>query len=155
MQENLVHDLCGRRLRIRAHWEALLKMERTATPLGRPELLVYLIDETLDEIFRTLRHDRAAPLPLETFAPPDRARCECGRNPFLTYFVAGEQAMLEELIHAQAEAADADRAANVTAAAELSSLVRQLALREVETFCSLCTHAAVFAKPPAPLAEDR
>ena len=138
---------------IRARWEALLKIERVATPLGRPELLVYLIDETLDEIFRALRGTGGTSQAREAFVPPERARCECGRNPFLAYFVAGEQAVLDELIHAQSEAADADRAGNITAAAELSALVRQLAQREVETFCSLCTHATASAKLPAPLAE--
>lgn len=151
VQENLVHNLRGRRLRIRARWEALLKTERIATPLGRPEFLVYLIDETLDEIFRALHDTGAAPQSLETSAPPHRARCECGRNPFLAYFLAGEQAVLDELIHAQSEAVQTDRAVNITAVAELSTLVRHLARREVETFCSLCTHAAESAKLSAPL----
>jgi len=142
MQEALIGALQARRPQVRARWEALLRVERVTTPLANPDALVHLIDSTLDEIMERLRQPRPGP---RNFLRPVsyatiRATCECGRNPLLAYFLAGEQALLEALVLAQSESPPTDASERSTAVAELYIAVRRLAQREVEAFCAVCQH---------------
>lgn len=144
MQEALVRALRARRPHIRAHWEALLRVEPVTSPLAQPETMVHLIDWSIDEVFALLRNRRGRrpQSPPATLADA-RAECHCGRNPLLSHFVAGEQALLEALVLAQAATPALDPVARDTAVAELYLAVRTLAQREVDSFCSLCQHRAV------------
>lgn len=142
MEESLVQALHTRRPQIRERWEALLRVERATTALAHPDTLVHLVDWSLAEVLRTL--------PLRT--PPHRssgqahaglrAGCACGRNPLLHFFIAGEQAMLEALVVAQAELPGLDPIRRDRAVTELYLVMRGLAHAEVASFCSLCQHRA-------------
>lgn len=136
MQDELVRALRARRAEIHARWEALLRIEKVNTPLANPDALVFMIDWTLDECFASLRplHARRRN-GHEVFAKPD---CPCGRNPLLTYFAAGEQAIEEALILEQASASSIDPVERDDAFAELKRTVREIARREIEAFCSVC-----------------
>src|SRR4051794_30406844 len=102
MQNGLMSALRQRRAAIRARWEDLLRVERANTPLANPDALVHLIDWTLDEIYRTLEGLPSRRRPLRPYSKHD-IECPCGRNPLLAYFSAGEQALQESLIFAQAK----------------------------------------------------
>jgi hypothetical protein len=139
MQEALVNALRARRPRIRAHWEALLRAEPVATPLGHPDSLVHLLDWTLDEIFTIL----ANPLARRHAAGPhhvtdDRSACPCGRNPLLAYFAAGAQAMREALILAQAASAPLDPLERDSSFNELNLSLQFISRREIAAFCGVC-----------------
>jgi len=141
MQENLVTSLRTRRPQIRARWEDLLRIERASTPLAHPDALVHLIDWTLDEIFQALanplshRHHgrRAASDSL-------RHECPCGRNPYLAYFAAGDQAVHEALIMVQAETSTLDPQERDNTLAELNQILQHIARREIEAFCGVCQY---------------
>jgi hypothetical protein len=138
----LIEALDSRRPQIRARWENLLKGERVNTPLARPEFIVYLIDPTLDRIFAELRHQPRAKTNTDVAAADlKRASCECGRNPLLVFFLSGEQALLEELIHLQARAPAIAGEPRTVQVAELYLAIRREARREVGAFCSVCVHA--------------
>jgi hypothetical protein len=141
MQELWVHALEARRGDVRTRWEDLLRTERVNTPLANPDALVHLIDSTLAEIFSALMHPAARRKVVHAadFSAV-RAKCVCGRNPYLTYFVAGEQALLEALVLAQAEGPPLDPAARDAAVQELYGVMRASARREIESFCSLCQY---------------
>src|SRR5687768_11732047 len=102
MQENLVRALRSQLPHIREHWEALLHAEPVKTPLAYPDSLVHLLAWTLEEIFHGLailpEGGRVGSAPHRF---NERPPCPCGRNPLLTYFAAGEQAMREALVLAQ------------------------------------------------------
>ena len=139
MQEGLVATLRARRPTIRAHWEALLRAEPVATPLGHPDSLVHLLDWTLDEIFTALtnplaRHRQGG----AHGATDERPECPCGRNPLLAYFAAGEQAMHEALILAQIAAAPLDPLERDASFNELNSALKHIAHREIAAFCGVC-----------------
>jgi hypothetical protein len=142
VQTALIEAMDSRRARIRARWETLMKGERVSTPLARPEFLVYLIDATLDRVFAALR-ERASGTADAGFAGPElkRAYCECGRNPLLLFFLAGEQTLLEELIHLQAATPEFTSASRELEVTELYLAVRREARREVGAFCSVCVHS--------------
>jgi hypothetical protein len=129
--------LVARRPQIHARWEALLRAEKATTPLANPDALVHLIDWTLDEIFRTLQSLPARRRPLRALTRAD-IDCPCGRNPLLTYFAAGEQALQESLVLCQAECHPLAPIERDTALHELNLALRHIARREVGAFCALC-----------------
>ncbi|MBM3852989.1 MAG: hypothetical protein FJ399_07510 [Verrucomicrobia bacterium] len=137
MQDALMIALGTRRPQIRARWEDLLRAEKVSTPLANPDALVHLIDWTLDEVFRTLYSLPIRRRPLRAFTRAD-IDCPCGRNPLLTYFAAGEQAMQESLILSQAESLRLDPLERDTALRELNLALRHIARREIGAFCALC-----------------
>ena len=146
MRETLVNALRTRRPTVRAQWEALLRAEPVNSPLGNPDALVHLIDWTLDEIFTALanplsRHRPAGP----RLNSPDRQECPCGRNPLLAYFAAGEQALQEAMILAQAAAAPLDPLERDASFTELNLALQHIAHREIEAFCGVCQ----FRRPPS------
>jgi hypothetical protein len=138
MQATLVGALRFRRPKIRAQWEALLRTEPVATPLGHPDALVHLLDWTLDEIFSLL----ANPLSLRRHGTPhafeETPECPCGRNPLLAYFAAGSQALREALVLAQAAAAPLDPLERDSSFAELNLVLQHIAHREIAAFCGVC-----------------
>lgn len=139
MQDALVTALRAQRSQIREHWEALLRVEPINSPLGHPDSLVHMLDWTLDEIFAGLtnplaRH-RIGRTRIGHEAPP---ACPCGRNPLLSYFSAGEQAMREALVLAQAEAPHLDPIERDVSFEELNLILQQISRREIEAFCGVC-----------------
>jgi hypothetical protein len=142
MQDDLIRALRDRRGDIRARWETLLRIERVNTPLANPDALVFMIDWTCDELFTALAHPpgrRRCGRPADL---PARAECPCGRNPLLTYFAAGEQALEEALILEQASRPALEPAERDVEFAELQWSVREIARREIESFCAVCQYRA-------------
>ncbi len=139
MQDTLVAALRAQRSQIREHWEALLRVEPVATPLGHPDSLVHMLDWTLDEIFAGLanplgRHRVGRARIGHESAPP----CPCGRNPLLAYFAAGGQAMRQALVLVQAGLAGLDPIERDAAFYELNLILQQISRREIEAFCGVC-----------------
>jgi hypothetical protein len=124
MQEAFIRTLSARRVQIRARWEAFLRIERVNTPLANPDALVYLFDQTLDEVFAKLRD----PSPRHTLGPLEPAS---GKNPLVAYFIAGEQALLEALVFAQADSQELDPAERDADLATLKSIMRTIARRDI------------------------
>jgi hypothetical protein len=120
-----------RRPQIRARWEALLRLERPQTPLGNPDTLVFMFDQTLDEVL-TARPGRP------TGVVRSRAECQCDCNPMRVYFPALEQALLEALVLVQSEQPALSADERVDAVAELCDTLRQVARREIAAFDGLC-----------------
>jgi len=139
MQEILVSALRAQRPHVRAHWEALLRVEPVGSPLGHPDALVHLIDWTLDEIFTAIanplaRH-RTGHSRLNTDEPP---HCPCGRNPLLTYFAACEQSLHEALVLAQSATANLDPLERDASFQELNMVLQHISRREIDAFCGVC-----------------
>jgi hypothetical protein len=137
MQDELMSALLARRPLIRGRWEALLRVERANSPLANPDALVHLLDWTIDEVFRTLQTLPSRRRPLKSFAR-DAIDCPCGKNPLLLYFAAGEQALQESLVLAQAERHTVDPVERDSALHDLNLALRHIARREIQAFCALC-----------------
>ena len=140
MQADLVSALRRQCPQIRARWKEILRAEPVSTPLANPDALVHLLDWSVEEIFRSLsmlasRRRTGHPEP-----PSDGPVCPCGRNPLLAYFAAGEQAVREALVLAQAAAAPLDPRERDAALLELDEVLHMIAHREIEAFCGVCQH---------------
>jgi len=140
MQANLLSAMRARRPSIRTRWVDLLRAEPVTTPLANPDTLVHLIDQTLDDVFAALAAMQEADRIAAAAAVVARAHCECGRNPLLAYFLAGEQALLEALVLAQVDTTGLTPTDRSTSVAALYVTVRTLARGEIESFCALCQH---------------
>jgi hypothetical protein len=136
MDKQLLRALRRRRSFIAERWERLLRLERVNSALANPDALVYLIPKSIELILGSL----AKALP-PAGAPARSIRlpgCECGKNPYLAYFVAGEQALMEAIVLIQAELPPSTTKG--TDLAELHTAVRRLALSEIDALCGICAH---------------
>ena len=126
-----------RRAAICKRWDVLLRLERVSSPLANPDTLVHLIPSTLDQILAlaetpphcdsTMTHAVGLKLP----------SCDCGNNPYLAFYIAGEQAIVEAVVWSQSESPDRARESEV---ASVISAARTYATDEIEAFCGMCMH---------------
>lgn len=135
MNESMRCALRKRRPQIRARWEALLRLERPQTPLGNPDTLVFMFDQTLDEVLAAM-----PARPAGVVRP--RAECQCDCNPMRVYFPALEQALLEALVLVQSEQPALTVSERVDAVTELCATLRRMARREIAAFDGLCQQKA-------------
>jgi len=131
MNETLFRALQARRPQIRARWEALLRLERPPTPLGHPDTLVFMFDQSLDEVLAALPGRADAPV-----NPRPEAECSC--NPLRDYFAALEQALMEALVLVQSAQPGLTAAERVDAVTELCATLRRIARREIATLDEIC-----------------
>ena len=99
MAESLVPRLDTLRPEIKARWTALLRAETAApaatTALIRPEMLVFMLDDTLTRLSASLEvraQARRPPLKSRQFRA-SHAGCACGLHLLLTYYVAGARSL--------------------------------------------------------------
>ncbi len=128
MEESDIRRLEAQRAALKREWEALLRTEPTLSPLGNPDTLVYLMDETIDRLLATLRQPGAGPDGKSQVAPLQR-RCACGLNPLLNYYATGELAV-------HAVAAPLCGAGVEEAVAAFHAIAR----KEIDTLCSVCCY---------------
>jgi len=155
MQSHLLSALRAQHASIHDRWTTLLHVEPVSTPLGNPDALVHLVDWSLQEIFRALSTLSSRRRAAHATSPDAKPHCPCGRNPLLTYFSAGEQALREALILAQAAAPTLDPIGRDASWVELNLVINQLARREIEAFCGVCQHRLDSFTPPAASTSDR
>jgi hypothetical protein len=115
---------------IKREWGALLRAEPTLSPLGHPDTLAYLMDETIDQVVKTVQHHslkswiNRSPVLL---APLQR-HCHCGLNPLLNYYATGELA-LRASFRPQFDAPICEA---------LLTVFHVKAQQEIETICAVC-----------------
>lgn len=148
METEILRGLEAQRPSLRTHWESLLRLERVSSPLAQPDLLVRMLDQTLDDIFAILpgwspHHDSPPAIPASA--------CPCGRNPLLAYYAAGQQALREALVMVQVGIPLLTTAARDDSFACVDQVFAHIALREIEAFCSLCQFRPEPAKMSMPL----
>lgn len=132
MDTALLREFRARHLSIRTRWVDLLRAEPVSTPLALPDALVHLMDTTLETIFAGLARSVAKQSQSSRLAV-----CTCGRNPYLTYFAAAEQALHEGLIFAQV-ACLVESTERDASLAELRTVLTLTSQQEIESFCSVC-----------------
>lgn len=141
-------------------WETLLRRQHVATPLAHPDIFVHDMGTTLERVLRRWARLRAAAVPPVAPNGAWPPGCHCGRNPFLPYYLTGEEAMVATLVAVQSlRPVDAD-----VAAAEVNALrhvVRDVGRADIDgfgAFCQTCPEAdpaATGACPRARLAVQR
>ncbi len=140
MSPTALHALREQRLTICERWTALLRVEPVNSPLALPDALVHLIPDSVEEVLRELERPGDGRLTLGAAHKVPVPVCGCNRNPYLAYFKAGEQALLETLVLEQAKMDPSQR--RESDLAQLIRATRSLAAAEIDTFCGVCTHHA-------------
>ena len=147
MKQGYLEALDGHRAEIKRKWELLLRAAPATTPLGNPDTLVYLMDESLEQLFSLLRSKSTHPW-LSGDPPATRvvdSTCHCRLNPLINYFIAGQAALAFAAQTVPRSQHHLDDVAATMCVDELLVTFRYLAHREVSVFCEVCLHFPVNA----------
>ncbi len=148
MKKAFLEALDAHRPEIRRKWELLLRAAPPTTPLGNPDTLVYLMDQTIEQLF-SLYRSKSAHTWLTRHPPATRALgngCHCRLNPLINYFIAGQAAVA---FVAQAVPRSKHHLEDVAATEcvdELMTTFRFLAHREIHAFCEVCQYLPANAR---------
>ena len=98
METSLINCLEQARAHIAGEWTRLVLGGPRDNPLAPPETMVHLVEPALDRLFQRMElpeDERSARVVRgkDTWPP----RCACGRNPYLRFYVTGEQALMDHL----------------------------------------------------------
>ena len=61
VDQSIITQLESLRPAIKREWGALLRAEPTLSPLGHPDTLTYLMDETIAQVIKTIHHQTLPP----------------------------------------------------------------------------------------------
>lgn len=139
--------LDAHRAEIKRKWEVLLRAAPATTPLGNPDTLVYLMDESLAQLFSLFR-SKSAHQWLAQHPPAARligSDCHCRLNPLVNYFIAGQAALAFVAQEVPCSQHHLDEAAATMCVDELLLTFRFLAHREIHSFCEVCQYSPVNA----------
>ena len=138
MLPNPAELLLNHREALKQEWHRRLRVEPPATSLGMPDILIYRMDDTLQQVDALLRDARSGDWP-EQLPPPLgelRAACCCGRNPLTDYFVVGGAAI--GVVLPPMSARDGTR---------IEQAWYLVAQREIALLCTICRRYGVAADP--------
>lgn len=119
----------GLRPRIKQRWEKLLRAEPAVTALANPDTLIFLMDETLDQLCAAGR-TRSVKSWLRdnpALVAPQQSKCACGINPLLAYYSTGILA----LNHTVQPKLD-------SAFEEIMLFYHGIAQQDIEALCGVC-----------------
>jgi hypothetical protein len=148
MKLGYLEALDGHRAEIKRKWEVLLRAAPATTPLGNPDTLVYLMDESLQQLFSLFR-SKSTRQWLSQHPPAARligTNCHCRLNPLINYFIAGQAALAfvaQTVPRSQHHLDDVDATNCVD---ELLLTFRFVAHREIHAFCEVCQYSPANAK---------
>jgi len=147
MKQGYLEALDGHRAEIKRKWELLLRAAPATTPLGNPDTLVYLMDESLEQLFSLFRSRSTHPW-LSRHPPATRIAdlsCHCRLNPLINYFIAGQAALAFAAQTVPRSRHHLDDVAATACVDEVLLTFRFLAHREIDAFCAVCQHSPVNA----------
>ena len=136
MLPTVLQQLQSRSAGLHVRWEMLLRIEPVRTPLANPDALVRLIPDSIAEILTLLQSNSGENVSLIETQTDRLPACHCGRNPYLAYFIAAEQAFVETIVLIQSELPAEHRRERDVAVAIRT--IRELGRSEIDTFCSIC-----------------
>ncbi len=145
MKAAFLRTLNRRRALIKQRWRAVLEHAPTRTPLANPQLLAYLIDDTLDELLPGPTQGAAPPssrhpdslVELHDAAKVFLSSCRCGLNPYIGFFLAGEAALVSVI--REIEPTEQLTEHEILAAeTKLLFALRVIGHRDVNAFCEVC-----------------
>ena len=143
MKQGYLEALDGHRAEIKRKWEVLLRNAPATTPLGNPDTLVFLMDESLEQLFSLLR-SKTAHQWLSRHPPAARVvglSCHCRLNPLINYFIAGQAALAFAAQTVPRSQHHLDDLAATECVDELLLTFRFLVHREIQAFCDVCQYA--------------
>lgn len=140
MKRAFLTALQASRETIKELWRANLRKVPLHTPLANPDLLAFMMDESLDEVLPSpSRIESSRPQRADWSATSELAKqgqC-CGLNPYIAYFLAGEAALVAVIrgIEPGPRLSENDI---LTSETELLFSFRVASHREINAFCEIC-----------------
>ena len=130
MDQSVIDKIKLLRPAIKREWGALLRAEPTLSPLGHPDTLAYLMDETINQVVKGVHSQSLKSLVQRSpvLLAPLQRHCHCGLNPLLNYYATGELA-LRSAFRPQFDAPTCEA---------LLTLFHVKAQQEIETICAVC-----------------
>ena len=130
MDQSVIDRIESLRPVIKREWGTLLRAEPTLSPLGHPDTLTYLMDETITQVMKNIHGQ-----PLKSWIQrspvllaPLQRHCHCRQNPLLNYYATGELALRAALRpEFDAESCEA-----------ILTVYHVKAQQEIETLCAVC-----------------
>jgi hypothetical protein len=143
MRQLLVCAMRARRPQVLRTWDTLLRRQHVVTPLANPDIFAHEMGATFDTVLAQWGRVRLAHVPTVATDPSWPPSCHCGRNPFLSYYVTGEEALVQTLTAVQAERRfnAARNAAELNALRYVVRRVGRVDIEGFEAFCQTCPHA--------------
>lgn len=138
MHDSFLRALQTQRPDLRRRWEALLRAERTSSPMAHPDTLVHLMDWTIDRLWDELRQPQFRRHARNHDHRGATLLCVCGKNPLLTYFSTAEQAIIETLFIDEQDLAGLSSLERSASLEDLKGALHAVARREIESFCAVC-----------------
>jgi len=148
MKQGFLEALDGHRAEIKRKWELLLRAAPTTTPLGNPDTLVFLMDESLQQLFSLFR-SKATHQWLRHHPPASHTVgivCHCRLNPLINYFIAGQAALAFAAQTVPRNQHHLDDVAATACVDELLLTFHFLAHREIHAFCEVCQYSPGYAR---------
>jgi hypothetical protein len=128
-------------------WRALIAVEKVRTPLANPDALEFWVPKAVEQVLEAAGKKYRAKQPAPVRVIPAH-HCECARNPYLSFYRAGERALVEMLFVIESELCLLEsRADDLTT---LQGALDLLAAREVNGYCRVCTVRESCGKLPRP-----
>ena len=130
MDQSVIDKIKLLRPAIKREWGALLRAEPTLSPLGHPDTLTYLMDETISNVVKSVHSHSLKTLIHRSpvLLAPLQRHCRCGLNPLLNYYATGELA-LRSAFRQQFDPATCEA---------LLTVFHVKAQQEIETICAVC-----------------
>ncbi len=118
-------------------WEELLRAHPYRSPLANPDILVFKIPETCDEVFEQLQMFPVL-LPVRKHRQGIEFACSCGLTPMLDYYQLGKEAMREAILRALRTVPDLSMAQSRDSRGAMEQVMDKLQAREIALLCSMC-----------------
>jgi len=154
MKRAFLRAIMTRRAVIKLRWRATLEQAPLYTPLASPALLAYMMDRTLDELILATTYPK---VPENHSSRHDslitsKSCSTCGLNPYIGYFLAGEDALVSAVRTIEVSPALSENEL-LGSEIELLFAFRVIAHREVNDFCEICwiEHPAASFEEPSTL----
>ena len=133
MNERIQSILRTRTAAIEDRWKALLRVEAGREPLANPEALAFWVPTALSRLLALVGSGRR----MRSVGSLARHACAQGRNPYLVFYRAGEQAILEMLVRVHAETQLLEtRDQDVT---DVYAAIHAAGMDDIDGFCGICS----------------
>lgn len=112
-------------------WVAALKTQRSRSSLADGEVLARLVPETIEQLLTTASDAASRGAEREELPP-----CDCGINPYHTFYAAGQRAMATA--RAIAQRCEAPAGNDRLELEKLGEAMRRQGRLEIDLFCQVC-----------------